>query len=224
MIGRIGLQQQLAWARATAQALDAYQATHSVRKLQLGTGTNPLDGWLNTDIVPAGSGVVFLDSTKRFPIEDATFDYVFSEHHIEHLSYTEGLVTLREAFRVLRPGGRIRIATPSLETLIGLYTAPVDELQQRYIRFITDTFLPDVQTYSPVFVLNNAFRNWGHQFLYDRATLQQTMEQVGFVEIASPAPGTSDDPNLRGIDSHGDFIGNEEMSRFETMVLEGRRP
>lgn len=224
MMGRIGLQQQLAWARAAAQALDAYRAAHDVRKLQLGTGTNPLAGWLNTDIVPSGAGIVFLDSTKPFPIEDASFDYVFSEHHIEHLTYAEGLITLRECYRVLRPGGRIRIATPSLETLIGLYTGQTDDVQQRYIRFITDTFLPDVRTYSAVFVLNNAFRNWGHQFLYDRATLQQTMIDVGFVEVVGVSPGESEDPHLRGIDSHGQFIGDEEMSRFETMVLEGRRP
>lgn len=224
MRGPVGLQQQLAWARAAAQAFSAYQEAQPVRKLQLGAGTNLLDGWLNTDIVPSGPAVTFLDSTKRFPSDDAAFDYVFSEHHIEHISYAEGLLMLRECYRVLRPGGRIRIATPSLETLLGLFTAQPDDIQQRYIRFITDTFLPDIHTYSPVFVLNNAFRNWGHQFLYDRATLRQALEEVGFVEVTSWLPGESNDPHLCGIESHGDFIGDEAMSRFETMVLQGRRP
>jgi predicted SAM-dependent methyltransferase len=49
------------------------------------------------------------------------FDYVFSEHMIEHVSYAEGLLMLRECLRVLKPGGRIRIATPSLEVLLDLY-------------------------------------------------------------------------------------------------------
>lgn len=224
MRSRVGLQQQLAWARATAQAVSAYQAAHSVRKLQLGAGTNLLPGWLNTDITPAGPEVVFLDSTRPFPIDDASFDYVFSEHHIEHLSYAEGRQTLRECFRVLRPGGRIRIATPSLETLLGLYTAQPDAMQQRYMEFISATFLPEVGQPSAVFVINNAFRSWGHQFLYDRATLTQLLAEIGFSAIRSQPPGESDDPQLHGIDSHGDFIGDQQISRFETMVLEACRP
>jgi predicted SAM-dependent methyltransferase len=210
--------------RARSQALAAYLRSHQVRKLQLGAGKNVLDGWFNTDLAPSSPGVFYLDSTQRFPFGDATFRYILSEHHIEHLAYTQGIFTLRECHRVLEPGGRLRVATPSLEVLIELYTSAPDELQKRYIRFITDTFLPEIRVYSPAFVINNAFHNWGHQFLYDRATLQGVMEEVGFVDVAPAALGSSEDEQLRGVEMHGRFIGDEAMSRFETMVLEGRRP
>jgi len=131
---------------------------------------------------------------------------------------------LRECYRVLKPGGKIRIATPDLETLIGLHTPDKSELQQRYIEWIIDTFLPQVGVYRESFVINNAFRNWWHQFIYDRATLQSAMEEVGFVDITRYAPGESDDEVLRGIESHGKAAGNEDMNRFETMVLEAKRP
>ncbi|HEY7419367.1 MAG TPA: methyltransferase domain-containing protein [Ktedonobacteraceae bacterium] len=218
----VGFHQQLGWFRISSQAIASYLESHTVRKLQLGTGTNVLDSWFNTDISPTNE-VFFLDSTKPFPFQDATFHYIFSEHHIEHLSYQQGLFTLRECYRVLLPGGKIRIATPNLAVLLHLYTTTPDALQQQYMRFITDTFLPEIHRVHPAFVINNAFYNWGHRFLYDRATLQSAMEEAGFVDITDAVPGESDDEQLCGIEKHGEFIGHEELNRFETQILEGRR-
>lgn len=212
------------WPLALSRAAEAYLRSHRVRKLQIGAGPNILDGWLNTDECPTSSGVIYLDATKPFWFEDVTFDYIFSEHQIEHLIYNKGLFMLRECYRVLKPGGRIRIATPDLETLIGLYTSEKSDLQQRYVNWIADKFLPKIGIYRDSFVINNAFRGYGHQFIYDHATLQGAMEEVGFIGITRYAPGESDDEVLRGIESHGKAAGNEDMNRFETMVLEAKRP
>ncbi|MCL5024797.1 MAG: hypothetical protein M1497_15800 [Nitrospirae bacterium] len=38
------------------------------------------------------------------------------------------------------------------------------------------------------------------------------------------AAGQSDDEVFRGIEYHGSAVGDEEMTRFETMVLEEKRP
>jgi predicted SAM-dependent methyltransferase len=192
--------------------------------LQIGAGPNILEGWLNSDQYPTSRGVVFLNATKPFPFEDCTFDYILSEHQIEHLTYKQGLFMLGECYRVLKPGGKMRVATPDLQTLIGLYAPERSDLQQRYIRWITDKFLPQIGIYSECFVINSAFRDHGHQFIYDHATLESAMEEVGFVDIARYAPGESDDETLRGIESHGKSAGNEDMNRFETMVLEAKRP
>ncbi len=127
----VGLQQKLAWSRTFSEATISYFELHVVRKLQLGTGTNILDGWFNTDISPR-AGVFFLDSTKPFPFVDATFHYIFSEHHIEHLSYAQGFFTLQECYRVLLPGGKIRIATLNLEVLLNLYTETPSDPQTLY--------------------------------------------------------------------------------------------
>ena len=209
-----------------SKAIEDYLKHHQVRKLQLGTGQNLLEDWLNTDVNPDPSpdlgGIVFLDAKKPFPIEDGTFDYVFLEHVIEHVQFNEGLSLLRECHRILKPDGRIRIATPDLETLIQLHTTQKTDIQKRYVNWIVDKFLPEVGIYSECFVINNAFRNWGHQFIYDHATLQLAMERTGFVNVISYRPGESDDENLRGIESHGKAIGDEDLNRFETMVLEAR--
>lgn len=207
-----------------SRAIQSYLNSQQVRKLQIGAGPNTLEGWLNTDELLTSRGVIYLDATRPLCFENCTFDYIFSEHQIEHLTYKEGLSMLRECYRVLKRGGNIRIATPDLETLIGLHTTDKSELQQRYIKWIIDRRLPQVGVYRESFVINNAFRDWGHQFIYDRATLQSAMEEVGFVDITRYAPGESDDEVLRGIESHGKAVGNADMNLFETMVLEAKRP
>ena len=70
---------------ARKQTVDAYLGSHSICSLQIGTGENPLPGWLNTDLEPTSSTVIFLDALAKFPFEDQVFDYIFSEHMIEHI-------------------------------------------------------------------------------------------------------------------------------------------
>jgi predicted SAM-dependent methyltransferase len=172
----------------------------------------------------AGPEVAFLDATERFPVGDATFEYVFSEHQIEHIDHEQGRHLLRECFRVLRPGGRLRVATPDLDRLLRLAASPRSAIQERYIRWITDEFIRDDSEYRHTSVINNAFRAWGHQFLYDAETLRLDMEVAGFVDVTRFAPGESAVEVLCGVDSHGHAISDEELNRFETMVLEGTRP
>jgi hypothetical protein len=75
-----------------------------------------------------------------------------------------------------------------------------------------------------VFVINNAFRGWGHQFLYDREMLAAIMSRVGFEDIGFYQPGVSDDENLQGIESHGRELGDEEINQFEAFAVEGQVP
>ena len=207
-----------------SRTIRKYLTTHGIKKLQLGAGPIFLEGWLNTDLDPRAPGVLFLDSSKRLSFSDSNFDYIFSEHHFEQLEYRQGLLMLRECFRVLKPGGRIRIATPSLDTVIALHTEDKTSMQEQYIEWITKYFLPEIDEYRDCFVINNAFHGYGHRFLYDEGTLRRALEKAGFVGITRYKPGESDNENLRGIETHGRAVDNEPMNRFETMVLEAARP
>lgn len=200
-----------------------YLATNNIKKLQIGAGPNTLEGWLSTDIAPARAGVIYLDATKVFPFADSSFDYVYSEHMIEHVSRQEGLFMLKECRRVLKPGGLLRITTPDLAVLLKLYVAEQDPPSEKYIKWITDRYLGETGVYRASYVINNAFRNWGHQFLYDGELLEIALRDAGFANLRRCTMGESDDENLRGIESHGPKIGNDEMARFETMVFEARR-
>jgi predicted SAM-dependent methyltransferase len=208
------------WTAATK----AYLETHQVRKLEIGARVASLDGWLSTDIDPISEGTVFLDATKPFPFDCATFDYIYCEHMIEHLSWQNGQIMLRECHRVLKSRGVMRIATPDLEVVLGLYSPILSAEQKGYIDWMVRKELPEARTHEPVFVINNAFRNWGHQFIYDGNLMTMALQRCGFVDVRRCAYGESNEEHLRQIETHGKHIGDETIARFESMIFEGTRP
>lgn len=202
-----------------------YLRTPGVKKLQIGTGSNYLEGWLNTDIEPISKAVAYMDASKRFPFDDDTFDYVFSEHNIEHLSFEDGQFMLREILRVLKPGGRVRIVHPDLARLLEIYGGDRSEIQDRYIKWMTDRFQPHMD-YDDVYIINYTLRFAGHQFFYDRRLFLECLRKAGFAEIeeVQPGPDHSAHEAFRGIDSHGRFIEDEEINQYESMAFEARKP
>jgi predicted SAM-dependent methyltransferase len=215
---------QLRCLASRRNQIATYLATHPVRKLQLGTSHNPLAGWFNTDVVPESADVAYLDATRKFPFDDNVFDYVACEHMVEHIDHPGALAMLQESFRVLKSGGKIRLATPNLRVLIGLCAPEKTAAQNYYVDWIAKR-LESEPTYSKdIFVINNAFRAWGHQFIYDPETLKTAMTCCGFEDLKSCSPGVSDDSNLRGIEAHGRVIGDEAINQFETFIIEGRVP
>jgi len=200
------------------RVISRYVATHATRKLHIGCGPNLLDGWLNTDI--SGRLAIRMNATRRFPFEDNTFDYVFSEHMIEHIEYPEALFMLEECHRVLKPGGRIRVATPDLETLLRLYCAEPTANQRHYIEWSTDKYLPEAEGYRAAYVINQHMRGLGHLFIFDEESLRTALEKTGFRDVVRWAPGESSDDALKRLERHGEAIGNEAINRFETLVVE----
>ena len=153
-----------------------------------------------------------------------SLDYIFSEHVIEHLEFDEAEHMLRQCFRALKAGGRIRLATPDLKQIIALYTQPDADAQREYIRWIMDQFRPQIGEYSPAQVINHSFHGWRHKFIYDGETLSAALEKAGFRNIERLEPGHSADEQLRGIEQHGDYVGSEAAMRYETMVYEANKP
>jgi predicted SAM-dependent methyltransferase len=217
------------WRRQSRGAIKRYFESYERTKLELGAGQLSCLGWLNTDLEPArasGSApaVIYLDATRQFPFEDDTFEYIRSEHMIEHLSYDAARAMLIECCRVMRRGGRIRIATPDLARLVALYYER-DHLspeQDHYVRWIAEEFM-DKSRATPQFVVNNAFRAWGHEFLFDEETLTAILCEAGFTEVRRYEVGESDDPELIGSERHMCATENAAANEFETMVLEARK-
>ena len=199
-----------------------YIDNKSPRKLQIGSGPTALPGWLCTDIAPRSPEIIYLDATARFPFEDNTFDFIYCEHMIEHISWAQGLFMLGECRRVLKEGGTIRVATPDLKVLIDLYNNSNTASVQAYVKWITDSFLVGIDVYWASFVINNAFGNWNHKFIYDGNLMEHAMRTAGFTIIERCNYGLSENPHLVGIESHGKNIATNPMAIFETMIFEAR--
>ena len=59
--------------------------------------------------------------------------------------------------------------------------------------------------------------SWGHEFIYDFDTLNTLLRDIGFSEIKFKCY-ESNDKFFKGIERHGDLIGNREMNNIETLV------
>jgi predicted SAM-dependent methyltransferase len=206
-----------------------YFTNHEIKKLQIGSGKkNIIDGWLNTDIVCKTKKVGYLDAGRKFPFEDNTFRYIFSEHIFEHLGYKQAVNMLTESYRVLESGGTLRISTPNLDFLINLYQNPGLPIHQEYISWATEKYLKDIAKYhpknepSPVYVINNFFKDWGHQIIHNFDSISSMLTNAGFTQITRCEINDSGDPELKYLEMHGSTIP-QEFNLLETMVVEAKK-
>lgn len=81
------------------------------RRLNLGCGRDRRDGYLNVDSIGSVQPDLEWDLNRfPYPLPSDHFDEILALDVVEHL---ESLVSfLEECWRVLRPGGEIRITTP----------------------------------------------------------------------------------------------------------------
>ncbi|MGB7605573.1 MAG: class I SAM-dependent methyltransferase [Lutisporaceae bacterium] len=91
------------------------------KKLQIGGGKYYLPEFINIDIFPPAD--IIFDIREGLPLEAASFEFIFSEHFLEHIDYPVSVNKfLSECYRVLKPGGQLVIGVPDSEAAIMAYT------------------------------------------------------------------------------------------------------
>jgi predicted SAM-dependent methyltransferase len=200
-----------------------YVRANDVRKVQLGAGSSRLTGWLNTDIEPGGDGLAYLDATKRFPFDDGSIHYIFSEHVIEHLTYEEGKAMIAEAFRVLAPGGKMRISTPDLMQFIALFDDNLSAEARDYLDGKVRWHEWPKEPNAAAIILNLQMSSWGHKFMYDFPTLSGALTRAGFINPQEYEENISNDPHLRDLEERDSGV-TVRWSNYETMSLEVEKP
>lgn len=97
--------------------------TPAPRRLNWGCGMVTPLGWVNSDI-GMGPGVdVPADIRQGMPFESNGFDYIVSIHALPELAYTELDAALAELFRILKPGGVLRLGLPDLDLALTAYAS-----------------------------------------------------------------------------------------------------
>jgi predicted SAM-dependent methyltransferase len=159
-----------------------------ITRVQVGSGPKSvLADWWNVDIRDFVGVDEIIDATARWPWSN--LDFVYGEHFLEHLSLDGALRFAREAARALRPGGVLRLSTPSLEHVWVTHFRP--EADGTSLAAISETY-----------AANRAFHGWGHQFLYSRAMLERLLTAAGFEDLTFHDYGMSDIPAFKGIERH----------------------
>ena len=177
----------------TSPHCERYLATADRKILNLGGGGNCLDGCLTGDIDPRAD--VYIDITKKLPFNDNSFDAIFCEEAIEHVSLDLGRSVLAECLRILKPSGYFRLATPDLDWYVERVSNPVQSCHD----------------------INSVFYDHDHKYLYTRAALKYFCEEAGFINIYTSVY-KDPDSNLGHLDSHADrFDHLPEISQYLEM-------
>jgi len=151
------------------------------------------------------------DLTTPFPWADDCAEVIYSSHTLEHLDRAQGQEFLTQCFRVLRPGGVIRIVVPDLAFHVERYskgTVPAD------------SFLEDLD------VLYGAgksgmkrwlapFVQYPHKCMYDQKALLIAMHRAGF----ACEPRRPFDSRIMDIESI-ELAGRTDNS----VIVEGLKP
>jgi predicted SAM-dependent methyltransferase len=203
------------------QVIDGYLANNSVKKLQIGCQSHPMSSWLNVDLEPKNDSIAIMDATKPFPLPDNTFDFVFTEHMFEHISFNQGEYMLKECYRVMKKGSKIRISTPNLKFLIELYGQNKNEVQKRYVEYSRKYFKHNEPLLDSV-IINNYVRDWGHQFIHDEESLTYLLKKAGFTSIKFQSLQKSTIKEFQDLEKHGLEVTNE-FNELESIIVEAEK-
>lgn len=87
-------------------------------RLNLGSGKDYREGWVNVDVNPKFKPDVLKD-IREISFEENSVDEVLAQDVIDHITFMEAKALLRKCFEWLKPRGALNIHTPNLKVLGG---------------------------------------------------------------------------------------------------------
>ena len=204
-------------------------------KLHLGCGPYFVKNWVNVDYslgarlahLPVVGAVVrrtgvfniawnpeiiLHDLTRPLPWPDESAEHIYSSHTLEHLRREDGQRLLEECFRILRPGGSLRIVVPDLAEIVGDYTSGAVPCE----KFVESLLVLKNRRASRKHQLLGMFDDGHlHKCMYDTPGLVEILNRVGF----DAAPRNAHESNIPGIEEI------EKVDRtVRAVVVEGTKP
>ena len=146
------------------------------------------------------AGIVCRDVRGGLGLPEASAAVVFSSHLIEHLHRSEALALMRDAYRVLRPGGVCRVITPDLAGLVDAYlaarphaTGAADRLQDALLLHPRQP----ARSRALLGMYRRATTFDSHKWVYDGSSLCELFAEAGFDAAAVRGFLDSDIPAAR---------------------------
>jgi predicted SAM-dependent methyltransferase len=193
-------------------------------------------------IVNLPESVMVHNLAKGIPFADGTADGVYHSHVIEHLGRQIVPGFLAEIYRVLKPGGMVRIVAPDMEHLCRRYLDSLDRRRagegvsgdhEEYLAEIVEQMTrieadgtsrqKPLRRFIENLLLGDARRRGEvHQWMYDELTLSAILAKVGFTDIQRATFDSS------RIDQWSEYRLdlNDEGGEYKpgSLYIEGRKP
>jgi predicted SAM-dependent methyltransferase len=132
------------------------------------------------------------------PFNDNTVPAVFSSHFLEHVGHREAQKLLGECFRVLKPGGIIRIVVPSLDT-------EVQRIRQALERYEAGE-ITDIQPFVTTNVVGYSNKYSNHRWMYNFTELRSALETAGFTQVVEQSYRKGRIPDVEKLDNRGGLL------------------
>ena len=157
--------------------------------LNVGCGPYPEPGFINLDYGWHPQIDICWDiAGKPYPLKDNSLEGIFTEHCLEHISFDSCLENLKEFYRLLKPGGTLRIIVPDGEIYCDLY------IRRKANAAIVLPYGEKEET--GMISINRIFRSHGHLFIYDYETFELLLKKAGFIKIKKAGFGIGNDNRL----------------------------
>jgi len=182
----------LRYTRFNRYRLQEEVAKRDIDKLHVGCGLVLLEDWLNIFYEPReeygyikqkdGRLTLNYNLLKKWPIHDNVIQMIAGSHFIEHLDLNHGVSFLKESFRVLKPGGSIRLSCPDLEIYAKNY---IEGNKDFYDHKLIREWCAFSQANTPgeIFAAKAYDSGGSHKWFYDFDSLKHILELTGFCEV-----------------------------------------
>lgn len=181
--------------------------------LDIGSGPNIHKDFINLDYSWHPGIDICWDVTNGIPLRDESVKGIFTEHCLEHLRFEAVDFVLGESWRVLKPGGNIRIVVPDGELYLTRYSEIMREQTSARLPYADGDNYQGL--YSPIMSVNRIFYADGHVFIYDFDTLHKLLERNRFIEIRKKTHKSGRDPQL---------LIDTESRMVESLYVEASKP
>jgi len=137
-------------------------------KLHLGCGTKYIPGFVHIDVIEAAH-IHHQSSVCELPYPDKSVYLIYASHLLEHFGRWELHDVLQEWFRVLMPGGILRLAVPDFAACARIY----------YEEGLKDGLS------GLIGLICGGQRNKYdfHKMIFDEPFLTKLLQDVGFIEV-----------------------------------------
>ena len=125
--------------------------------------------WVNADAQSGGGADRVLNLADLWPLDAASCSWVYTSHTLEHIEFDSIPKTLAGLHRVLRPGGKLTIATIDI---VGIY-------ENRYKKMWAPSW--NAAIYGDTWGLDRPFAS--HKSIFDEKVLTDLLLAAGFHDV-----------------------------------------